>query len=186
MISRILATGALTGVFLLAGATAASAVDYTGGSVDATAAGPGASVTFTSPETAIDEGTTANISIDGPQAAEEGEIITASVLTGTDTFDANGVVQFDFVVPTSAQPGDTYTISVTADDGVDTYTGTAVIAIAALPGDGGAGAGDGDGLAETGGADLTPALWFGAGAIALGAAAAGVVAATRRGNRTSA
>lgn len=184
MISRILATGALTGAFLLAGATAASAVDYTGGSVDATTAGPGASVTFTSPETAIDEGTTANISIDGPQAAEEGQIVTASVLTGTDTFDANGVVQFDFVVPTSAQPGDTYTISVTADDGVDTYTGTAVIAIAALPGDAGAGAGDG--LAETGGADLTPALWFGAGAVALGAAAAGVVAVTRRSNRTSA
>lgn len=180
MISRILATSALTGALVLAGATAASAVDYTGGSVDATTAGPGATVTFTSPETSIDEGTEADIAIDGPNAAEEGEIITASVLMGTDTFDANGVVSFDFVIPTSAQPGDTYVITVTADDGTDTYDGTATIAIAELPEDGGAG------LPETGGADLTPALWFGAGAIVLGAAAAGVVAVTRRNARNSA
>jgi len=181
MITRMLATTALAGAIVLTGATAASAVDYTGGSVSATTAGPGATVTFTSPETGIDEGTVANISIDGPRAAEE-TVITASVKTGTDTFDANGVVSFRFTIPTSAAAGDTYTVSVTADDGVDTYTGTQVVTVAAVPADGGSG----DGLAETGSADLTPVLWFGAGAIVLGAAAAGVVAVTRRNGRTSA
>lgn len=183
MITRILATSALAGALVLTGATAASAVDYTGASVSATTAGPGSTVTFTSPATGIAPGTTANISIDGPRAAEE-TVITASVKTGTDTFDANGVVSFRFTIPTSAQPGDRYTVSVTANDGVDTYTGTQVVTVAGVPADGGAGAGAG--LPATGGADLTPALWFGAGAIALGAAAAGVVAVTRRNGRTSA
>ena len=76
----------------------------------------------------------------------------------------------------------TCSLSVSANDGVDTFLQTLALTVTAVPADGGAGGG----LADTGAADLTPVLWFGAGAIALGAAAAGVVAVTRRNARATA
>lgn len=171
MISRILATSALAGALIFAGASAASAVEYTGGTVSATTVAAGGTVTFTSVATGLEPGTAVTASLTC------GTDVTAitGVAVGTD-----GVISFTATVPADASG--TCTLAVAANDGVDTFSATQTITIAAAPADGGAG----DELAETGATDLTPALWFGAGAIALGAAAAGVVAVTRRNARTSA
>lgn len=171
MISRILATSALAGALLIAGATGASAAEYTGGTVSATTVAAGGTVTFTSVATGLEPGTavTANLTCG----------TTVTPITGA-TVGSTGVITFTATVPASATG--TCTLAVAANDGVDTFSATQTITIAAVPADGGAGGG----LAVTGATDLTPALWFGAGAIALGAAAAGVVAVTRRNARTSA
>lgn len=173
MITRILATSALAGALVLTAATAASAADYTGGSVSTTTVAAGGTFTFTSVETAVDEGT-----------AVEADLACGTNVTDIsgETVGDNGVISFAVRVPTDVSG--TCTLSVAADDGVDTFSDEVTITIAAAPADGGAT--PGDGLAATGGADLTPALWFGAGAIALGAVAAGVIAITRRNSRTSA
>ncbi|GAA1701655.1 hypothetical protein GCM10009792_22460 [Microcella alkalica] len=172
MITRILATSALAGALLLTGAAAANAVDYTGGTVSATTVAAGGSVTFTSVQTGLASGTAVTASLTCGT--------TVTPITGA-TVGSTGVISFTATVPASATGA--CTLNVAANDGVNTFTAAQTITIAAVPSDGGA---TGGGLAETGAADLTPALWFGAGAIALGAAAAGVVAVTRRNARTSA
>ncbi|WP_169079418.1 hypothetical protein [Microcella alkalica] len=165
MIARLLATGALAGALVLTGSAAAFAAEYTGGSVNTNTVAAGGTVTFTSVETGLDEGTDVTASL-----------TCGSTVTAIDgvTVGADGIITFTATVP--AGTTGSCTLSVSADDGVDTYLQTLSLTVAAAPVDGGAG----DGLAETGAADLTPVLWFGAGAVVLGAAAAGVVAATRR------
>lgn len=173
MISRILATSALAGALILGGATAASAASYTGGTVSATTVAAGGTVTFTSVATGIAPGTpvTANLTCG----------TTVTPITGG-TVNASGVITVAATVP--AGTTGTCSLAVAANDGVDTFSQTVTITVTGVPADGGANAGGG--LAVTGAADLTPALWFGAGALLLGAAAAGVVTVTRRNARTSA
>lgn len=168
MLKKLLATGALTGALILAGAT--GAVAYTGDDVQSDTVAPGSAVTFTSEPTGLDEGTEIAITVDGPTA-----VSLAAVTTGTTTVGADGLFSFDVTVPADAPAGAEYTGSATGTDADSTYTLAFEITVAAAPADGAA-----PGLPVTGGADTSAVLWFGAGALVLGGAAVAVAAVTRR------
>jgi hypothetical protein len=176
-----LATGAiLTGFLVFGAASPGFAVEYTGGEVDTNTAGPGATVGYASGPTGVAPNTDATIDIEGYLAAEEGEIVPAAISTlrGTVKVNSQGEIAFGFTVPRSARPGDAYTISVFASDGVNTFSDELSITIAGVPADGGNVA-----LSATGSADLTAAMWFGAGLLILGGAAGAIAVSGRRETR---
>jgi hypothetical protein len=162
---------------VLAGASGAQA--YAGGGVDTNTAGPGSQVNYASPRTGVAPGTDAFIEVDGPLAREQGQIVGASVLKKTLKVGEDGVIRFGFIVPIDAPPGAKYIITVSADDGINSFSDTSSITVAGAPVDrvvttaGGA-------LGFTGGADLTAALWFGTGALVIGGVAAATAVSRRQ------
>ena len=181
MIKKLLAVGALAGALILAGGSAAMAVivtpspsasPYTGGQVQENTVAPGGTVTYTSGPTNLAPGTPITVSVNpSTGVAVSGPVVVA----------ANGTFTFSVTVPANATPGSTYTGTATGTDaGGDRYTFGFTIKIAAAPADGRSAADGAAALPPTGGADTSALLWFGAGALALGGAAIGVVTMTRR------
>ncbi|WP_213814523.1 hypothetical protein [Glaciihabitans sp. dw_435] len=171
MKTRIAAVAVLAAALALTATTAANADETYPSDISANTAAPGADITFSAPETGEAPGTPANISLTGDLAAEEATITAASTLTSTVAVAADGSLTFDVSLPTNAAPGSTYTLAVSADDGVGaSFNQTQTLTVAAVPADTAADAADGttDGLAETG-TDSLPYFWFGGGLLVIGA-----------------
>lgn len=182
MLARALASAALTAA-LLTGATAAHAGDYTGNGVVPDASAPGAAMRLGFPPSAIAPGTRAYVAITVANAKRGAEKPgksgkNASTAQPTAVFAADGSVSLDITTPTTARAGDIVMVTVTGDDGVDTYSYTQSITVAGLPADPAATAAS-EAASPVDGVTL-PAFWFGLGALAITATAAGVVGATRR------
>lgn len=179
MLARTLTSAALLAAMLTTGATVAHAADYTGRGVVPDASAPGAAMRLGFPPSAIEPGTKAYVAITVANAKRGAEKPgksgkNASTAQPAAVFAADGSVSVDITTPTTAQAGDIVTVTVTGDDGVDTYTYEQSITVAGLPADAGAVV-----AAPAGGAAL-PGYWFGLGALAIVASAAGVVGVTRR------
>lgn len=184
MLARALASAALTAA-LLTGATAAHAGDYTGNGVVPDASAPGAAMRLGFPPSAIAPGTKAYVAITVANAKRGAEKPgksgkNASTAQPTAVFAADGSVSLDITTPTTARAGDIVMVTVTGDDGVDTYSYTQSITVAGLPADAAAAAAAASEAASPVDGMTLPAFWFGLGALAITATAAGVVGATRR------
>lgn len=167
MLKKFVATGALAAALLL-GAPAAGALAYTptpvGGS---STVAPGGTVTFAFAGWLPSESITFTIS--GPTTVQ-----LAVDTTITKTANAQGEASLAITAPADAPAGATYTITATGTGANEAaLTQTATFTIAAADADAG-------GLPVTGGADTGALVWFGLGALALGAAAVTTVTLKRR------
>jgi LPXTG-motif cell wall-anchored protein len=169
MLKKFVATGALAAALLL-GAPAAGALAYTptpvGGSSTVAAGGtvtfafsgwlPNANVSFT---------------VSGPTSVQLA--VDTSI---TKAANASGELSLAITAPSDAPAGATYTITATGTGANEAaLTQTATFTIAAADADADAG-----GLPVTGAADTGALVWFGLGALALGAAAVTTVTLKRR------
>ncbi|HET8958368.1 MAG TPA: LPXTG cell wall anchor domain-containing protein [Microcella sp.] len=166
MLKKFAATGVLAAALLL-GAPAAGAMAYVptpvGGS---STVAPGGSLTLAY------EGFAANsqvlFTVAGPTS-----VTLAVDTTTTKTTNAQGEVELAVTIPSTAAAGSTYTVTANGSGAEQSLTQTATITVAAADADAG-------GLPVTGAADTGAIVWFGLGALALGAAAVSVVAVKRR------
>jgi LPXTG-motif cell wall-anchored protein len=177
--TRLIATTIVAGALVLGAQTSAFAADYTG-VVSTNAAAPGGLITYSSTDTDQPAGTVGTASLTGNLAAEEGAIIPASTLTTSVTTGANGDLNFQIKLPTSAPAGSTYTLDVA----VGTFNDAVSLEVAAVPADTAAGAATGTGSSSgslpSTGVDATPYVWFGGGLLVLGAGLVSVLAYVRR------
>jgi LPXTG-motif cell wall-anchored protein len=174
--TRLIATTIVAGALVLGAQTSALAADYTG-VVSTNAAAPGGLITYSSTDTDQAPGTVGTASLTGNLAAEEGAIIPASTLTTSVTTGANGDLNFQIKLPTSAPAGSTYTLDVA----VGTFNDAVSLEVAAVPADTAAGSSaSGSGSLPSTGVDATPYVWFGGGLLVLGAGLVSVLAYVRR------
>ena len=167
MLKKFVATGALAAALLL-GAPAAGALAYTptpvGGTSTVTAGG---TVTFSFSGWLPGEPVTITVS-------GETSVQLAVDTSITKTADADGEFSLAITAPADAPAGSTYTITATGTGANEAaLTQTATFTIAAADADAG-------GLPVTGAADTGALVWFGLGALALGAAAVTTVTLKRR------
>jgi hypothetical protein len=167
----VIAIAALTGAIVISSPVASFADDYVG-ALDANTSAPGGQRAYDSPDTGQAPGTVGTVTLDGTLAAEEGDIIPASVLTRSVTVGADGSLHFSIKLPASAAPGTTYQLNVQAG----TFADSQSIVIVGQPMDAG---GPDDELSYTG-TEAWPVLLGGGALLVAGLAMTGLVMARRR------
>lgn len=170
----VIAIAALTGAIIISSPLPSLADDYVG-ALDANTSAPGGLRAYDSPDTGQVPGTVGTVTLDGTLAAEEGDIVPASILTRTITVGADGGLHFSIKLPASAAPGSTYQLNVQAG----TFADSQSIVIVGQPAD----VGDPDDELSYTGTDIGPLLLGGGGLLLVGLAMTGVVMARRRRQR---
>jgi hypothetical protein len=163
----MLAGFALVALAVFAVAGPASAVnEYTGG-LSSNAATPGATLTYSAPQTGFPD------SVATVTMTPDAEFLTVNSTTYTTS--PTGALAFSVRLPGTAAIGQTFVLTVAVGQAPGNFEDSETITIVALPA-------DADGTALTG-IDPAPLLWFGGGLLVLGIAVIGVLVAVRRGQR---
>lgn len=174
----VIAAVALAGALALgvsAPAVAQTESPYSGQPVQNEVVAPGGVVAISSGPTGLQPDTVITILIDGPTAVT---ISTAVQTTAQTVVDANGEFTFGVQVPADAPAGAQYTGTASGTDDLDvTFVLDFEIVIAGAADDAAPDAGD---LPFTGAASTTAIVWFGIGALVLGATIVVAVMLRRR------